>query len=308
MLAHCILQALGIGRAAFVIDVHSVRRVGNRDHFGAQFVKYRRSDMIGGAVGAIDHDAQSAQVEIVREGTLAEFDVAAVGIVDASDLAEILRCPCGHRALDFLRIVGARRQHRSRRVAETHHEVRRDRHFSDFAAHPVGAEVSPAHLPVSQQFLVELSPGPALPAHTADPWTNPSPGALAVIGRCYRISGLRSMPAFAADSTPASTASASRVAATSCTRTMRAPFCTAIIAAATLPARRSLAGRPVNVPIIDLRDTPARMGNPSDAYTSSRRSRATLCSSVLPKPNPGSSTMRSRATPAAMRERARPSR
>src|SRR6185369_14149242 len=56
------------------------------------------------------------------------------------------------------------------------------------------------------------------------------------------------------------TLSASTVSATSCTRTMRAPFCTAASAAATLATSRCEASRPVSTPSEDLRDHPASTG------------------------------------------------
>jgi hypothetical protein len=82
------------------------------------------------------------------------------------------------------------------------------------------------------------------------------------------------------------------VAATSCTRTSFAPFCTAISAAAAEPAARSGKARPVSVPIIPLRDSPASTGTPRSVKRDSARSNARLWSSVLPKPKPGSITMR----------------
>jgi len=92
----------------------------------------------------------------------------------------------------------------------------------------------------------------------------------------------------APSATPRQTASASRVAAKSCTRTISAPFCTAIIAAAAEPTARSAGfSRPVSVPIVALRERPATTGAIS-TKRSSARSSARLCASVLPKPKPGS--------------------
>src|SRR5207253_3088500 len=62
--------------------------------------------------------------------------------------------------------------------------------------------------------------------------------------------------------TASDTASASRVAATSCTRTTAAPLRAATAAAATLPKRRSGGGRPVAFPMNDLRDAPTMSGRP----------------------------------------------
>ena len=74
-------QGFGRGGAKAGVDVEAVRRGADRDYFGAQLVEHVRRDRVGGAVGAVDHDLQAAQVQLVREGALAEFDVAASRIV-----------------------------------------------------------------------------------------------------------------------------------------------------------------------------------------------------------------------------------
>ena len=65
--------------------------------------------------------------------------------------------------------------------------------------------------------------------------------------------------------------------------------------------------RPVSAPRKRLRETPSSSG-PSRARRGSARSSARLCASVLPKPMPGSSAMRSRAIPAATATSARSAR
>ena len=60
----------------------------------------------------------------------------------------------------------------------------------------------------------------------------------------------------------AATRTASTVAATSWARTMMAPFSTATVASAILPARRSSFPRPVSSLSSDLRDRPTRSGRP----------------------------------------------
>src|SRR5574343_476216 len=72
------------------------------------------------------------------------------------------------------------------------------------------------------------------------------------------------------------TARASRVAATSCTRSISAPFCAASRAAATLAANRSPTGRPVMAPSIFLRETPTRTGRSCPNATVSALKRAKL--------------------------------
>ena len=50
---------------------------------GAQLLQHRRSDLIPGAVGAVEDDAQPVEGEIHGEGLLEEDHVAAGGVVDA---------------------------------------------------------------------------------------------------------------------------------------------------------------------------------------------------------------------------------
>ena len=44
----------------------------HRHHFGAQFPQRRRRHLVGRAIGAIDHDAQAAEVDILGQGALGE--------------------------------------------------------------------------------------------------------------------------------------------------------------------------------------------------------------------------------------------
>src|SRR4051794_23180474 len=105
------------------------------------------------------------------------------------------------------------------------------------------------------------------------------------------------VPGHLAANVAAVTARASAVAATSCTRKTLAPRSKASTLVATVPATRSVTSRPVRRPRNDLRDVPTTNGRPSAASSSNRRSSSRLCSSVLPKPIPGSSWMRSSRTP-----------
>ncbi len=82
-------QHLRMRGAAIAVDVDSVRLHANGIDLGSQFVKHMRRDMVGSAVRAIHHQSQPAQVEIVGKSTLAEFDVAARRIVDATCLAQL---------------------------------------------------------------------------------------------------------------------------------------------------------------------------------------------------------------------------
>src|SRR5262245_2637363 len=98
--------------------------------------------------------------------------------------------------------------------------------------------------------------------------------------------------------TAVTTLTASTAGATSWARMMRAPLRIAIVASATLACTRWSTGRPVIVPIIDLRDSPASTGTSRSRNRSKFASRLRLWGSALPKPNPGSTTRRLRPMPA----------
>ena len=67
-----------------------------------------------------------------------------------------------------------------------------------------------------------------------------------------------------------------------------------------MPPIRSPASEPSILPMKLLREVPTTSGRPSSRSSPSRRSSSRLCSSVLPKPIPGSSQIRSSPTPAAI--------
>src|SRR6516165_8587078 len=85
--------------------------------------------------------------------------------------------------------------------------------------------------------------------------------------------------------------SACTVSATSCARMMPAPRWTAIRCAAIDPPRRSSGSAGPTVAMKRLREAPTRIGRPKALSSSSRASAILLCSLVLPKPMPGSSTI-----------------
>ena len=88
-LANFSAQRVGRRRAAVVVDVETVRFDTDRDHVGAEFPQRLGRHAIGGAVGAIDDDAQAVEREIARHGALGEFDVTVVHAVDALGAAEL---------------------------------------------------------------------------------------------------------------------------------------------------------------------------------------------------------------------------
>ena len=87
-LAHLAAQRFRGGRTAFLVDVETVRLDADRDHVGAQLPQRFRHHLVGGAMGAIDHHAQTVEAEVARKRALGEFDVAVVDAVDAAGAAE----------------------------------------------------------------------------------------------------------------------------------------------------------------------------------------------------------------------------
>lgn len=79
-------EVLGVGRAHAVVDVEAVWSVAHGDHFGAEFVEDVGRNVIGGAVGAVDENAQALEVRAEIDRRLAELDVAAGRIVKAAAL------------------------------------------------------------------------------------------------------------------------------------------------------------------------------------------------------------------------------
>src|SRR6266566_1916827 len=94
-------------------------------------------------------------------------------------------------------------------------------------------------------------------------------------------------------------ARASCVSRASCTRNSRAPRSQARAQATAVARSRSSTGRPVAAPRNRLRDGPTATGYPKPTTVASSSSRRKFCSGVLANPKPGSTTIRSRATPPA---------
>ena len=89
--AHFGGERFGRGRADVAVDVEAVGLDADREHLGAEFPQSFGRDLIGGAVGAIDDDAQAFEREIARQSALGEFDIAGVNAFDALGAAEVAR-------------------------------------------------------------------------------------------------------------------------------------------------------------------------------------------------------------------------
>ena len=62
----------------------------------AKLPEHGRSDLVGGAVGAIHDNFQPAQAQVVRKTGLAEFNIATLGIFLAQCFADCIRIVDGH--------------------------------------------------------------------------------------------------------------------------------------------------------------------------------------------------------------------
>ena len=69
-LAHGRLQQAQVGRAAAGVDVEAVRLRADRDDIGAEIGEHARGDMVGRAMGAVEHDPAPAQIQARRGGIL----------------------------------------------------------------------------------------------------------------------------------------------------------------------------------------------------------------------------------------------
>jgi hypothetical protein len=99
--AHGTHERLRMDGADAVVDVEAVRLRADGDHLGAEFVEHRRRDVVGGAVRAVDHQLEAAQVERVGEGALAELDVAAGRVLEPARLAEAVRVDADQRLVEL---------------------------------------------------------------------------------------------------------------------------------------------------------------------------------------------------------------
>ena len=88
---HRLLQQLRLGRAAVLVDVEAVGRDADRDDLGAELPQRLGRDVVGGAVGAIDHDLEAVEAQVLGKGRLGELDVAPARIVDPACAADQLR-------------------------------------------------------------------------------------------------------------------------------------------------------------------------------------------------------------------------
>lgn len=100
VLDHRSLQAIQVSGAALVVDVQAIRAGRQHRHFRAQFPEDAGSDLVGSAVGAVEHDLETVEVGAGRHAALAEFDVAPRRVIDPRNLAETGGLHHGHRRIE----------------------------------------------------------------------------------------------------------------------------------------------------------------------------------------------------------------
>ncbi|MNP56778.1 hypothetical protein D3C76_1515310 [compost metagenome] len=81
---HAGLQRTNVGCTDLFINVQAIRFAADRNDFGTQFAKYIRCDVVGRAIGTIDHNFQMAQTQLVRERAFTEFNITACSIDNAA--------------------------------------------------------------------------------------------------------------------------------------------------------------------------------------------------------------------------------
>src|SRR6185437_14051748 len=83
MLPYSSRQCDAVGRATVMVDIEAVGLHSNGNHIRSEFVEYMARDLICRAVRTVNDNTQPPEIEMIGESTLAKFDVAAPGIIDA---------------------------------------------------------------------------------------------------------------------------------------------------------------------------------------------------------------------------------
>ena len=89
--ANLLDQAFRVQRTDILIDIEAVRRNANRGDFRTKLAKNVRRDVIRRAVGGIDHQLESAKIQVRWERALAKLDIPPGGIVNAPGPAQLFR-------------------------------------------------------------------------------------------------------------------------------------------------------------------------------------------------------------------------
>ena len=65
--AHPLAHRFGRRRAAFLVDVETVRLIADLNDLGAEFPQCGGRNLVGGAIGGIDDDPQAFEAQFLRE-------------------------------------------------------------------------------------------------------------------------------------------------------------------------------------------------------------------------------------------------
>src|ERR1044071_1924619 len=83
LLPNRLLEQSGMDRATVRIDIHSVRLI--TDHFDLQteLTQLRRRNLVGCAMGTIDHHLDALKIQVPWKRTFDELDVTPFGIINS---------------------------------------------------------------------------------------------------------------------------------------------------------------------------------------------------------------------------------
>src|SRR5690554_824055 len=338
-----LFQCIKMGGAHVKIDVQAIWAGTNHGNPCSELPEHLGRYVVGGTVGAVQHNMQALKSELIRYRAFAELHVPAGRIINATGLAQLVGATyleglvqpvlnlrlqriielgaVGREELDAIVVVGIMggTDYDAGRGTKGSGEIgnRRSRHRAQqFHIHTGGRQ---ACLKGRLKHIAG-QPGILADQHTVTLTVLLErlpcrPAKMQHELRCNRLftnaptntirSKILTLRHQIASFTAVTTFTASAVSLTSCTLRMLAPFMADIVAAARLAGNLSLTSRPVIAPNIDLRDSPISKGWPSICNCSRVASSWTLCPTVLPNPNPGSRIILSGSTPAASATRMR---
>ena len=90
-----------MGRTAFFIDVVAVRLITDTDHLRTQFMEYFRRNRIARTIGGIDHQFQTAQVQMAWESGFTKLDIAVIRTINPARTAQTAGRLGFHFFIDF---------------------------------------------------------------------------------------------------------------------------------------------------------------------------------------------------------------
>ena len=101
ILADLLHEQLRVRGAAPIVDVHAAGLSAHDDRIRAKLFKNARSDVIRGAVRAIEHDPQALQTKAAIDRCLTELDVAACSVRQPGCATEAVGAHADHLAFEL---------------------------------------------------------------------------------------------------------------------------------------------------------------------------------------------------------------